>query len=105
MLPTTLARDIAEPAVTTDAVGEKVGTEVPAGGVVVAGLELLLVWTGVVDTGVVVVNDPGTTVPGTTVPGATVPGMTVIPDIPDTVIDPPTANPAVAQPHTVHLCQ
>jgi len=96
-----LGRDLAEPAVMTDAVGAKVGTEVPAGGAVVAGLEVPLVWTAVVETGVVVVNEPGTTVPGATVPGATVPGMTVIPDIPDTAVDPPTANPAVAQPHTV----
>jgi len=115
MLPTILTPDLADPAWTTDAVGAKVATEVVNGGLpavvvgaaVVAGLELLgfEIGTVVVEIGVVVVNDPGITVlgaavPGMTVLGATVPGITVIPDIPDTVIEPPTAKPAVAQPHT-----
>lgn len=102
MHPTVLRPELADPAETADAVGEKVGTVVPNGvlAAVVAALELLLFEAGteVVEAGVavVVVIDPGATVPG-----ATVPGMTVNPDAPETVTDPPAAKPAVAQPHTV----
>lgn len=111
MLPKILTPDLADPAWTGDAVGGKVGTVVVNGGLpagvvgaaAVVCFELLpcVVGAVVVDTGVVVANDPGPTVPGTTVPGATVPGMTVTPVIPDTVIEPPTAKPAVAHPHTI----
>lgn len=114
MLTTTPTLTLADPAVTADWVALKVGAEVlkgaavVAGAAVVIGLEVLPFVGSTVWTGVVVVKDPGrtvpgSTVPGSTVPGATVPGMTVMPEMPETVIDPPaaTTRPAVAQPQTI----